>query len=879
MSVCHGVQSFVMASRAPVFHACSVDLSWQTTVHACQRCPRAALTPSAAIAAIVTQSNMEGTTSRFCPAGVHMGKCLPAQDVYAEAWGTGHNVAPGIGMVPRQSQKFAEGSKNADASIPPPIIEPWVPPDLPLPTTVHSKASFSPTVPISVQSPLPDDSVSTPSVKSQNSTPKDEKEFIVSSKTPELIEKNTSESKKPTQGKEAETEISRPKTLQPEPSPPVDRTEVQKEDISISKSTEEVLPKVEKQTPTAISTERTNVSPTSAPSTTISSSILTPPSPEVVEKERPKTPKDDAPHSPPTLSPISPNKLLDSQDESKENVPKVSLPDTTVRVEGEKEKLENKKPLESEKVTMSLSDNKVSDKTPDAGTKPTVVLKPVQSSSKQVPQFYIPMGRSNLSASELSAKMEKIQAQILESLAAQPSSPPKKSGEEESNDAKSAETEPVPTEKPTVDTAVSLSQFELVTKACGCPLYWKRALFQAAGGDADSKSVPVSSVLAFWRRVLENCTDPASQFVYLLTKGKSQYLVPDDFWPIIQDVVDTHPSLNFLQAAPEFHARYVTTVVSRIFFCTNTSWSGRISLGELRRSNFLSVLASLETEEDINLVTQYFSYEHFYVIYCKFWELDTNHDLIISKSDLARHNNYAISERMIDRIFSGAVTRLTSFKEGTMSYSDFVWFLLAEEDKRHPRSIEYWFRCMDLDGDGVLSLYELEYFYSEQSARMEEMGIEPPTLEDCLCQCLDMVRPAIPDKIRLSDLKKCNLCPVFFDTFFNLPKYLQHEQRDPFSNLRDIEEGLTEVSDWDRYASDTYEMLIASESGGGGGGIEDGEDEDEEDEDIVTSSPVLSSTAAAEGSDKQAQANKEISSESSPAQSTPTAATEPTPAE
>lgn len=31
-------------------------------------------------------------------------------------------------------------------------------------------------------------------------------------------------------------------------------------------------------------------------------------------------------------------------------------------------------------------------------------------------------------------------------------------------------------------------------------------------------------------------------------------------------------------------------------------------------------------------------------------------------------------------VFSG-----TSFKEGTMTYSDFVWFLLAEEDKRHPR--------------------------------------------------------------------------------------------------------------------------------------------------------------------------------------------------
>ncbi len=36
----------------------------------------------------------------------------------------------------------------------------------------------------------------------------------------------------------------------------------------------------------------------------------------------------------------------------------------------------------------------------------------------------------------------------------------------------------------------------------------------------------------------------------------------------------------------------------------------------------------------------YFSYEHFYVIYCKFWELDKDHDLFISKDDLAKHNDH-----------------------------------------------------------------------------------------------------------------------------------------------------------------------------------------------------------------------------------------------
>ena len=89
---------------------------------------------------------------------------------------------------------------------------------------------------------------------------------------------------------------------------------------------------------------------------------------------------------------------------------------------------------------------------------------------------------------------------------------------------------------------------------------------------------------------------------------------------------------------------------------------------------------------------------------------------------------------MIDRIFSGAVTKKSIQNQSKMTYSEFVWFLMSEEDKRHPRSIEYWFRCMDLDGDGFLSIYELEYFYEEQVKRMEAIGIEALPFSDCLCQ-------------------------------------------------------------------------------------------------------------------------------------------------
>lgn len=39
--------------------------------------------------------------------------------------------------------------------------------------------------------------------------------------------------------------------------------------------------------------------------------------------------------------------------------------------------------------------------------------------------------------------------------------------------------------------------------------------------------------------------------------------------------------------------------------------------------------------------------------------------------------------------------------EEKMSYTEFVWFLMAEEDKRHPRAVEYWFR---LDTQELLNI-------------------------------------------------------------------------------------------------------------------------------------------------------------------------------
>lgn len=248
-----------------------------------------------------------------------------------------------------------------------------------------------------------------------------------------------------------------------------------------------------------------------------------------------------------------------------------------------------------------------------------------------------------------------------------------------------------------------------------------------------------------------------------------------------------------------------------MFYAVNRSWSGRISCQEIRRSCFLQAVSQLEAEPNPGRATpSFFSYPHFCVIVSKFQALDADGDGLIDRHDLRRHADGAISSRMIDRIFSGAVTRARPSPEGgKMGLADFVWFLLSEEDKTTPTSTEYWFRCMDLDGDGVLSAPELSFFYEEQAQNLAARGAEPPPFADLTRQALDLVQPRCPGQITLGDLKRCGLAGEFFDAFFNADKFLEHERREPAGPAPDADPTL---SDWDRFAAAEYDFLLAEEA-------------------------------------------------------------------
>ena len=118
--------------------------------------------------------------------------------------------------------------------------------------------------------------------------------------------------------------------------------------------------------------------------------------------------------------------------------------------------------------------------------------------------------------------------------------------------------------------------------------------------------------------------DPPSRFFRLLLTASSPTLPPahpyhltrDHFKPLVSEIVNRHPGLEFLHSTPEFQFKYAQTVIARIFYAVNASGNERLTLYELRQSNLLLMLSLLDSEDDINKLNDFFSYEHFYVIYC-----------------------------------------------------------------------------------------------------------------------------------------------------------------------------------------------------------------------------------------------------------------------
>ena len=386
---------------------------------------------------------------------------------------------------------------------------------------------------------------------------------------------------------------------------------------------------------------------------------------------------------------------------------------------------------------------------------------------------------------------------------------------------------------------VPMESFERITKElCNLPTFFHKPLYerilrlwenhlQAQNGKLPSLPVITHGIFHhFWEMEMAPY-DMNERFFRLLKQPDKEYITRDDFFPYIKELLSDHPGLEFLSNHAEFQDKYAVTVITRIFYSVNLCHSGRITSRQIRKSNLLSVFQQVDEEEDINKVTKYFSYEHFYVLYCRFWELDHDRDYKITREDLLKYGEHSLSHMIVDRIFdaaprpfegndaasldeNGNVVRKST--RDYLTYEDFIFFMLSEEDKANEFSVRYWFTCVDVDGDDKLNNMEMRSFYAVQLHRMQCMGHEVVPFEDMLCQMMDMIKPANTECLVMEDFLQPHCSQVsgaLYDALFNVNKYVMFEQRDPFLERQKREDEFD--TDWDRFACIDYNRLAMEE--------------------------------------------------------------------
>lgn len=327
----------------------------------------------------------------------------------------------------------------------------------------------------------------------------------------------------------------------------------------------------------------------------------------------------------------------------------------------------------------------------------------------------------------------------------------------------------------------------------------------------------------------EGCSE-TKKFFNLIKSPDRAYIIKDDFKPILQALLKGNSSLAFLKEYPKYQKKYIETVIARIFYINDSDDDGKITFIDFEKSDLAEVIQKIYNT-DVNDIRQYFSYEHFYVIYSTFYENSTyeyKDELYIPKEVFCTYA-YNLGMRTVNRIFDEIPRKFVSEEKYMMSYEDFIYYIISEEDKTSSTSIKYWFKVIDLNNEGIITKKEMEYFYEEQIEKLKNNKKEVIKFKDVLKKITNLIPPEKENKWTLKNfLDNPKNSSIVFNMLLNMNK-INNKGKDSFI-IKEIENG-KDYSDWDIFAYKEFNRKMNEDNEDNENtdyNVDEDEDEDEE---------------------------------------------------
>nr|ACO15348.1 Serine/threonine-protein phosphatase 2A regulatory subunit B subunit gamma [Caligus clemensi] len=260
----------------------------------------------------------------------------------------------------------------------------------------------------------------------------------------------------------------------------------------------------------------------------------------------------------------------------------------------------------------------------------------------------------------------------------------------------------------------------------------------------------------------------------------SGFLREVDLERYIGELIDTLPKLDILDKS--MHSFYICNAVRKFFFFLDPIRTGKIRIRDIFVSGFLDDFLELrDTEAGKDLhESNWFSGPSLLRVYGQYLNLDSDQNGMISQSELKNYGTRTLTDTFIQRVFQECLTY-----ESEMDYKTYIDFVLAFENRKYPQSLQYFFRILDINQQGYLDSFTLNYFFKDILQEMDKNKQEPVLFEDVKDELFDMISPKDPNKITLQDLIESRQGDKIVSVLIDLNGFWSHESRDDYITEED----------------------------------------------------------------------------------------------
>ncbi|GJT42399.1 probable serine/threonine-protein phosphatase 2A regulatory subunit B'' subunit TON2 [Tanacetum coccineum] len=246
------------------------------------------------------------------------------------------------------------------------------------------------------------------------------------------------------------------------------------------------------------------------------------------------------------------------------------------------------------------------------------------------------------------------------------------------------------------------------------------------------------------------------------------------------------PNLAQLRDMPtQFVQMYCRIASQKFFFFCDPNRRGKACIKKVLLSNCLQELMELhqESEEEVTDTEQaenWFSLTSAQRICDVFLALDKDMNGTLSKQELREYADGTLTDIFIERAFDEHLRRGKSGNANAreMDFESFLDFVLALENKDSPEGITYLFKCLDLNGRGFLTTADIHTLFRDVHQKWIEGGNYELCIEDVRDEIWDMVKPADPLRITLSDLLSCKQGGTVASMLIDVRGFWAHDNRE-----------------------------------------------------------------------------------------------------